>query len=974
MADFLVVALVGIVALVLAVSAGLAMVRRLSWRIALRNFRRGKWRTVLVILGLLVATTIVSGSLVIGDTVNAVSVHFTYEALGHTDEGVYNESPAMTYSPFPSSVAAGVAAHLSGDPDIAGIIPEVGGTVTIFDRTSGVPQTQIKLVGADVNTTGPLGSFTTDSGASSNGPSPGHVFLDDLAAADLNASVGDTIVVYGSTPIPTTVQAIVHDDPRGGFLGGPNVFTPLPMAQNLENLSSTTINFIAVANAGTVAGAVALSDSVSGKLNATLLSIGAPTGIQVHELLKDALSQAETSGSGLTTLFLALGLFSIVAGAMLIVGIFVMIAEERKGEMGMLRAIGLTRGQLILVYYFEGLLYSVGSALAGTLLGVGVGYLLTYAFSVLFSGGGVTRTAILDSFTVSTQSMVIAYVVGFLLTLLTVVLTSARVSRLNIVSAIRSIPEPPPTIRTYSQLAYIGLAMTALGGLLFATTHAGTTDISEPLIGGAMLLLGIALIASRFAPNRYVFSAAGIALLAWAGIEPLRRAFIGTAHTGTIFIVFVEGILLILGALLVYGFNSDLVVRGVTALTQRSPKTVPIVRIGLSYPGRRPFRTAVNLAIFSLVIFTVVAVASFGSSVSSGLNSEVQAQTGGHTYYGFSQNAIPDLPGQIAANHTLAPLFQQVVPLVSGAVAVNASGFGTAYADTAYAAPTNASPSNNLYSTNSYNFSSTLDGRSAASIFQLLETNDSVALVDGGYSSAGVSFSFGPPHPTVSVGQSISVTSPVNGDVEHLEVVGIMAQTFVTGVFVNPAVIARLHYSGENAFLIKIAPGAPETRAGNLLKAAFFPYGLVLLDFVQILTSSIQSTEAFIGLLEIFVALGLAVGIAGMGIVALRAVVERRTEIGMLRAAGQTQGGILKTFLLEYSYVSLLGIGIGTSLGILLDYESTGAGVGAFQFTVPWANIALVILVAYGLTIAAIIGPSIKAARLPPAEAVRYTE
>jgi ABC-type lipoprotein release transport system permease subunit len=36
--------------------------------------------------------------------------------------------------------------------------------------------------------------------------------------------------------------------------------------------------------------------------------------------------------------------------------------------------------------------------------------------------------------------------------------------------------------------------------------------------------------------------------------------------------------------------------------------------------------------------------------------------------------------------------------------------------------------------------------------------------------------------------------------------------------------------------------------------------------------------------------------------------------------------------------------------------------------------VGLIILVAYALTILAIVGPSIRAARLPPSEAVRYTE
>src|SRR5579864_683096 len=98
----LVVAFLGLIALV---SAALALRHRLAFRLAVRNVRRGKGRTVLLILGLLVGTTIVSGSLIIGDTVNAVNVHFTYIALGHVDEGVYNLSPGGSSQPFPSQVA-----------------------------------------------------------------------------------------------------------------------------------------------------------------------------------------------------------------------------------------------------------------------------------------------------------------------------------------------------------------------------------------------------------------------------------------------------------------------------------------------------------------------------------------------------------------------------------------------------------------------------------------------------------------------------------------------------------------------------------------------------------------------------------------------------------------------------------------------------------------------------------------------------
>jgi putative ABC transport system permease protein len=86
----------------------------------------------------------------------------------------------------------------------------------------------------------------------------------------------------------------------------------------------------------------------------------------------------------------------------------------------------------------------------------------------------------------------------------------------------------------------------------------------------------------------------------------------------------------------------------------------------------------------------------------------------------------------------------------------------------------------------------------------------------------------------------------------------------------------------------------------------------------------------------------------------------------------------LKAFFLEYSFVALLGIGIGTALGLLIVYNLTigpaAVSSGVSTFSVPWTNVLLILVVAYGLAMAAVAEPSLRAARLPPAEAVRPTE
>jgi putative ABC transport system permease protein len=69
-----------------------------------------------------------------------------------------------------------------------------------------------------------------------------------------------------------------------------------------------------------------------------------------------------------------------------------------------------------------------------------------------------------------------------------------------------------------------------------------------------------------------------------------------------------------------------------------------------------------------------------------------------------------------------------------------------------------------------------------------------------------------------------------------------------------------------------------------------------------------------------FLALGLIVGIAGLGVVMVRAVRERRRNIGVLRALGFQSGTIQRAFLTESTFVALEGIVLGTALSIVTSY------------------------------------------------------
>ena len=69
-------------------------------------------------------------------------------------------------------------------------------------------------------------------------------------------------------------------------------------------------------------------------------------------------------------------------------------------------------------------------------------------------------------------------------------------------------------------------------------------------------------------------------------------------------------------------------------------------------------------------------------------------------------------------------------------------------------------------------------------------------------------------------------------------------------------------------------------------------------------------------LIQGFMGLGLIVGIAALGVIAARSVVERRVQIGVLRAIGFRAGMVQLSFLIESSFIALLGIVIGLSPGL----------------------------------------------------------
>jgi putative ABC transport system permease protein len=139
-------------------------------------------------------------------------------------------------------------------------------------------------------------------------------------------------------------------------------------------------------------------------------------------------------------------------------------------------------------------------------------------------------------------------------------------------------------------------------------------------------------------------------------------------------------------------------------------------------------------------------------------------------------------------------------------------------------------------------------------------------------------------------------------------------------------------------------------------------------------------TSAIRGLYGLAYAQELVLGlVAALGVVSalLISVLQRRRELGLLRAVGATQGQVLRSVLAESALMGLTGGIVGVLVGVPLEWFTVGVLLPdesgfTFDFRVPWATAVGVAAASVAVALVAGLGPAWHAMRLRIAEAIAY--
>ena len=203
----------------------------------------------------------------------------------------------------------------------------------------------------------------------------------------------------------------------------------------------------------------------------------------------------------------------------------------------------------------------------------------------------------------------------------------------------------------------------------------------------------------------------------------------------------------------------------------------------------------------------------------------------------------------------------------------------------------------------------------------------------------------------------------------------------VRALLPDPDARMALHVNFTDAlaaprFVAELAPGLPagvEMRDWTVDHASYF--------------RAIRIEKTMVAII-----LMLIVAVAAFYLVAMLAMVvtDKRTDIAILRTLGTSPRRVMAIFLIQGSVIAWFGVALGVALGALLGYNAGAAAAfleRLFRFEIFSSDvyvitripselhagqIAWIAGIAMLITLLATIYPSLRAARIPPADALRY--
>jgi putative ABC transport system permease protein len=478
--------------------------------VALKGLLGRKLRATLTGVAIVLGVAMVSGSLILTDTIaksfDAIykdsyensDVVISSKAATSTDGDTGAEAPA-----FPAEVLSTVEEL----PDVEAAAGTIEDEARLADQSGDLIGTEGFAMSVD-----PAGDQRFNPLNLVGGEWPQadeQIAIDKAAAEKKDLQVGDTVGVIADGPVrPYRITGIVQFGSVDSLGGATIAVFDLATAQQLFDKVGKLDMIRLAANEG-----VSTSELVQ-EISPLL-----PETAQVQSASEQAASDSEETQVGIgyfRTFLLAFGGIALFVGAFVIANTLSITVAQRVRELATLRTLGASRRQVLWSVVLESVTVGLIASVVGLFLGLG----LALGLNALLAATGTELPE--SGLVFSTRTIVVSLLVGTLIALLASLRPALRATHVPPIAAVREGAVLPRSrfarFGLVTAIAVVALAVALLAYGVFADELETSTRLLSLGVGVLLLFLGVALIAPRLVrPLAAVLGAPGAHLGGAAG-------------------------------------------------------------------------------------------------------------------------------------------------------------------------------------------------------------------------------------------------------------------------------------------------------------------------------------------------------------------------------------------------------------------------------------------------------------------------
>ncbi|MGH2953465.1 MAG: ABC transporter permease [Solirubrobacterales bacterium] len=450
-------------------------------KVARRGLAARKRRAFTLVVAVFLGVALTAGAYVLTDTINASFEDIFEESFAGTDVAITPREIVAQDDQEPPAFDAGLLPRVERAEGVAKAEGGVFSLGRIVDQEGDSIGSEFAPNFISSDSSEPFDTLTYTEGHTPE--SDDQAAIDPITADRGDLGVGDRVGVVADRELETYEVVGIARLGETDFGGAAVVTLTLPEAQRVTGKEGEFDQI-----------SVDAADGVTPEVLAQRLDPLMPDTVDVRTGAQSAADETEDIKSDLGFLTIALLVFAgvaVVVGGFLIFNTFSITIAQRIREFGLLRTLGASRGQILGSVIVEAL--AIGAI--GSLLGLAGGLAFAPAINALFEAVGIdlpnTGTVL------ATRTVIVALLVGIVITLLSALSPALRATRVMPMAALLE-AELPEGHRRGRIASAVGVLLVVLGIVLVCIGLFGGIDSSSSAAslmgaGAAATLFGVAI-------------------------------------------------------------------------------------------------------------------------------------------------------------------------------------------------------------------------------------------------------------------------------------------------------------------------------------------------------------------------------------------------------------------------------------------------------------------------------------------------